>query len=385
LIVLTCESTAENIVAMSELSDNVLDASQLEAFRRESAVRSGLPGIAYANDSFLRLENERLFPNNWTFVGFAHEIKNAGDVFPTTLGGRPILLVRTRSGDIKVFHNVCRHRCLKLVDAPGNVGQHIQCPYHTWTYSLEGDLKATPHFGGYGKHHAQDFKLEEHGLVPIRSVVWGDWIFVNLNNNAGDFVDYATPLIARLEGVDVDNLVPLARLDFGEVATNWKFLMENFMEPYHVQYVHPTTTEQPLGDHRTIVDGVCLGSLVDLPDDQVAVGSLAVSSRYLTLFPNFVIGRYFPDQLGVYLNIPISAGKTRQIRMIYSTGEREFSKAEVEDVRNLWYSVHKEDHAMCERLQAGRESQLAAEGGFLSPVWEDSIRRYQELIIEAVA
>lgn len=369
---------------MSATFDDLLEPRLTETFRRESGVRSGLPGAAYADEAFLRLENERLFPDNWTFVGFAHEMKDAGDVVPTTLGGRPILLVRTQTGDIRVFHNVCRHRCLKLVDEAGNVGRQIQCPYHTWTYSLEGALKATPHFGGYGTHQPADFKLEEHGLVPIRSVLWGDWIFINLNDNAADFFDYASPLIARLEGVDVDNLVPLARLDFDQVATNWKFLMENFMEPYHVQYVHPTTTEQPLGNHRTILDGVCLGSLVELPDGQAAAGSLAVSSRYLTLFPNFVVGRYFPDQLGVYLNIPLSAGNTRQVRIIYSTGEREFSEAEVENVRNLWYSVHKEDHAMCERLQAGRASQVASDGGFLSPVWEDSVRRFQELIIEAV-
>ena len=370
---------------MSKSLDGVFDAAVTDRFLRQTSVPSGLPGAAYADDSFLQLENEHLFPNNWSFVGFAHELKDAGDVVPTTLAGRPILLVRTKTGGIKVFHNVCRHRCLKLVAEAGNVGQHIQCPYHTWTYSLDGELKATPHFGGYGNHQPSGFKLEEHGLVPVRCAVWGDWIFVNLNENAPVFTDYAKPLMSRLDGVDVDKLVPLARLDFEEVATNWKFLMENFMEPYHVQYVHPKTTEQPLGDHRTIVDGVCLGSLVDLPDNQAAAGSLAVSSRYLTLFPNFVVGRYFPDQLGVYLNIPISAGKTRQIRIIYSTGERDFSDTEVESIRDLWHSVHLEDHAMCERLQQGRASQVAGEGGFLSPVWEDSVRRFQELIFEAVA
>jgi len=370
---------------MAATIENLFGEAVLESFHQPTEVRTGLPGAAYADETFLALENQKLFPERWTFVGFAHQISNPGDVQPATVAGRPIVMVRNQLGDINVFHNVCRHRCLKLVDEASNTGHFIQCPYHTWTYSLDGELKSTPHFGGYGKHQPDNFDMSTHGLVRVRAHCWGDWIFVNLDGNAEAFESYAAPLMDRLEGVDVDSLEALASIDFGEIDTNWKFLMENFMEPYHVQYVHPSTTEQPLGDHRTIVDGLCLGSLVDLPDEQTDAASLAVSSRYLTLFPNFVVGRYFPDQLGVYLNIPVSAGKTRQVRVIYSTGEREFSDEEVKQVRDLWYSVHKEDHSMCERLQAGRASQVALEGGRLSPVWEDSVRRFQELIVDAVS
>ena len=92
--------------------------------------------------------------------------------------------------------------------------------------------------------------------------------------------------------------------------------MENFIEPYHVQFVHRTTTNQPLKDHYTIVDDVCLGSAIELDEEDKVKGSLSVSSRYLTLFPNFIIGRYFPDQIGVYLNVPVDSGHTQQKRVI---------------------------------------------------------------------
>jgi choline monooxygenase len=163
--------------------------------------------------------------------------------------------------------------------------------------------------------------------------------------------------------------------------------MENFIEPYHVQYVHKTTTSQPLEDHYVVVDEHCLGSAIDLTAEQqagAAVGTLGVSSRYLTLFPNFVLGLYYPDQIGVHLNRPVSENSTHQSRVIYLHRDSDQSRPAVEQLRQLWDSVHREDHEMCERLQAGRHSTVAEDGGVLSPHWEVSVRRFQELVADAV-
>ena len=128
----------------------------------------------------------------------------------------------------------------------------------------------------------------------MRSHVWLDWIFVNLSGDAPEFEDYAAPLINRLDGIDFTKLAPIGMLDFGVIDTNWKLVMENFIEPYHVQFVHSSTTDQPLEDHYTIIDGNCVGSAINVKEEQKGSGSLGVSSRYLTLFPNFILGRYFP-------------------------------------------------------------------------------------------
>ena len=100
--------------------------------------------------------------------------------------------------------------------------------------------------------------------------------------------------------------------------------------------------------------------------------------------PNFVLGRYFPDQLGMYLNIPTGPGTLLQKRAIYTTEDKVLSEAEIEGLKKLWWDVHKEDHEMTERLQLGRASEIAETGGVLSPAWEDSVRAFQELVAHDV-
>ncbi len=355
----------------------------LSSFYEQGSLKSGLPATAYNDEQFFQAECDTLFSDNWVFVGFVHELAEPGDTQPVTVAGKPVLLIKNTQGDIGAFHNACSHRCLKLVDEPTNVGSMLCCPYHAWTYNLDGDLCATPFFGGK-EHQPEGFDMSKHGLKSIRLAIWHDWIFINLSGDAPEFVEYAKPLIKHLDGINFNQVTPVAALNFGEVSCNWKFLMENFIEPYHVQFVHRTTTNQPLEDHYTIVDDVCLGSAVDLNDSEQVKGSLSVSSRYLTLFPNFIIGRYFPDQLGVYLSVPVDSGHTAQKRVIYTTESQSLSEPEVEDLKKLWWDVHKEDHAICERMQLGRASPVAASGGLLSPHWEDSVHAFQAMIATAV-
>ena len=118
-------------------------------------------------------------------------------------------------------------------------------------------------------------------------------------------------------------------------------------------------------------------------EDNKNNSALSVSSRYLSLFPNFIIGTYYPNQIGVYLNIPIGPGITSQKRIIYSTEGKSMSKEEIDITKKIWWSVHKEDHEMCERLQEGRSSPASNDGGLLSPYWEKGVRKFQQLIIQA--
>ena len=221
--------------------------------------------------------------------------------------------------------------------------------------------------------------------MPVRCKTWHDWVFVNLDGQAEDFEQFIMPLERQLGDLSLEQIKPVAMLDLGLVHCNWKLLLENFIEPYHVQFVHKTTTSQPLTDHHTIIDQHCLGSACDIEPGHAADTSttLAVTSRYLTLFPNFVMGTYAPDQLGIYLNIPVSVDQTRQFRVIYLHRDSPVSGAQIENLKKLWYNVHKEDHAMCERLQLGRKSPVADSGGWLSPYWEDSVYRFQQLVVES--
>ena len=367
---------------MSPSLQSIFGAGALAAFETPGPVAHGLPAAAYKSDAFFALENERIFSDSWVFAGFAHELARAGDVAPVTVAGKPVLLVRDTEKRLRAFHNVCRHRCLKLVDTPGNMGHAIRCPYHSWTYGLDGALRITPYFGGRDPRAVPDgFDRGEHGLVPVRSATWHDWIFVNLNGAAPSLEDFIAPLRSRLDGIDLARIRHLVTIDLGEVAANWKLLVENFIEPYHVQYVHSTTTEQPLTDHYTVNDPGCLGCAVDVSGEAVSEDTLSADSRFLTLFPNFVFGLYLPDQIGVHLDVPLAPDRTLQRRAIYSLGPEPASAERTEQLVKLWRDVHREDHAICERLQQGRASDVAAGGGVLSPVWEDSVRSFQELVV----
>ena len=365
----------------------VLNSSLLNQFDQETVPRHGLPGAAYVSEAFYQLEKSHLFSRAWVFVGFAHQVPNAGDLLPISVAGQPLFILRNEAEKISAFHNVCRHRNLQLVDKPSNCGRLLRCPYHSWSYDLSGALKNAPFFGGDEKQRVAGFKLDENGLIPVNCAVWHDWVFVNLDPEPEAFVDFIDPIEKLLSDTDLSKYRPIATLELGEVHCNWKLLMENFIEPYHVQFVHKTTTSQPLKDHYPVIEGKCLGSAVDLSDQQVAnagKGRLGVSSRYLTLFPNFVLGTYAPDQIGVHLNIPVDTGTTLQFRVIYLHQDTRYSETEIQNLKDLWYQVHREDHAMCERLQRGRHSDLSAEGGVLSPYWETSVRKFQELVADAI-
>ena len=343
----------------------------------------GLPSKSYTDNEFWEKECNTVLSNGWLFIGFVHELSKSGDVLPIFIAGKPILLVKNENNKISAFHNVCSHRCLKLVGEKKNVGKLIRCPYHSWSYDLEGNLKSAPHIGGINQHKPKGFNFKNHGLKPIRIHIWHDWIFINLNGKAKKFEEYAKPLFSKFKNIDFDKIIYATTLDFGKINTNWKFLIENFIEPYHVQFVHKTTTNQPLKDHYTIVDGICYGSGVDVKqEDNKNSNALSVSSRYLSLFPNFIIGTYYPNQIGVYLNIPISPSVTNQKRIIYTTNGKVMTKEESDLAKKIWWSVHKEDHEICERLQEGRASPASNEGGLLSPYWEKGVKAFQKLIIQ---
>ena len=215
-----------------------IDKAFFTAFDQASPVCHGLPAASYTCREFFELEANQLFAASWSFVGFAHQLAKVGDVQPLTVAGKPVFLVRSEADKIRAFHNVCRHRNLKLIGQAGHCDALITCPYHRWSYDFGGQLRLAPYFGG-GKTGLPDgFDLANHGLFEIQCHTFHDWIFVNLDGQAESFDVFVEPLKRQLVGFEPEEFEAVATLEFGEVSTNWKLLMENFIEPYHVQYVH---------------------------------------------------------------------------------------------------------------------------------------------------
>lgn len=353
----------------------------------ESGIAHGLSREAYTSERVLALEFERIFSRHWTFVGFAHDIPASGDAFPVHVAGQPVFVIRSASGDISAFHNVCRHRGHPLVRTPCQGLKNLVCPYHAWTYGLDGTLLRTPHFGGYGEH-VDPYVTKNFHLRAVRCETWHDWIFVDLGGEAPALEAHVAPIATRLGAVDFSQLQVLTKLDLGVVEANWKLLIENFIEPYHVPVVHSVSAGgQPLRDHFMILDEHCVGCGIDVsvdPEADEAGQRLDMSTRYLMAFPNFVFAWYLPDQLGVHLNVPEAVNRTRQYRVIYHIGDQAPTCEQTRQLATLWTQVHREDHEIVEQLQIGRGSSVMDDGGLLSAHWESSVRQFHRLVLDAL-
>ncbi len=378
---------------MSEAAAAILGRQELDRFIAAGPIKRGLPRAAYTDPAFFDLEMRTVFARTWVFVGFTHEIASPGDLWPARAGAAPVLLVRGHDNDVRAFHNVCRHRGSKLVDRPCNAKLRIVCPYHAWSYGLDGSLKTPSNFGGPGVHGAEGFEPAKHGLVPIRCTVWHDWILVNLDGKAPPFEDYVRPLEAKLRHIDFEALKPIIHIDSGVLDANWKFPLENYIEPYHVPVVHPETAAgQPLADHYVLPrDGFLVGCGIDRRgaagdrDVRRAV-FLDFSAHYLLLFPNFALFVYYGDETQVTImhNTPLAADRNHQRRVIYQMGGVPPSPAMLAEWIKLNEDVVAEDWAMLRRLQEGRASPVLDDGGVLSPVWETADHDFESLVIECM-
>ena len=243
---------------MSEIYD-IIDKKKLDVVNKPISKAHGLPNECYTNKEYTLIERKKLFEDKWTVIGTASSVPNIGDARPFDLLGLPLLIIRNKENKIKVFHNVCSHRGLKLVIKAGNIKNVIRCPYHSWSYNYDGDLVATPHIGGMNKHQSSKFKKSNSNLKEIRSCVWLDLIIVNISNNEIPFDKYIKPLSKRWAQFwsEKDRKLIKHAGDFGyfklNAKCNWKFAIENYCESYHLPWVHPSLNSySKIEDHYHI-------------------------------------------------------------------------------------------------------------------------------------
>lgn len=365
----------------------------------EGSQRSGLPAEAYISDRYFQQERQTVFSQYWVCVGMASELPNPGDIYPTQVAGMPIVLVRDRSGTLRAFHNICRHRGLQLVNQPCNGQSNLRCPYHSWTYKLDGSLKSTPHFGGYYKDSYEGFDRASKGLQPIRCEQWLDLVFVNLSGDAPPLAEYLRPVIERWASYDLGQLRREPREINLQCHSNWKLAVENFSESYHLTWVHPALNScSRMEDHfgfdvgdRHVGQGSLLyksgaiagHSLPTFPNLE-AIGKQTIA-EYITVFPNLMLGVH-PDYFLAFIANPLSTSTTQERMVFYFVGDAAMSP-ENQALRylpiDLWQETNDEDIAMIERMQLGRHSPQF-DGGCFSPVLEETVYRFQRMVAKAV-
>jgi nitrite reductase/ring-hydroxylating ferredoxin subunit len=193
-----------------------------------------LPWEWYVAPDVLRLEQERIFRGAWHYAGPGVWVAEPGDRFPCRAGDVPLVVVRDREGGLRAFLNVCRHRGSEIVSERGR-RETLQCPYHAWTYGLDGRLRSAPR-----SEREASFDPEELALVPASTDTWGPFVFVNADAGAAPLSETLGPVPELLErgGVDVDALSFRERSDY-TVSANWKIAAENYLECYHCAVAHP--------------------------------------------------------------------------------------------------------------------------------------------------
>ena len=380
----------------------ILDIEKLKGVNKPIEAANGLPNECYINKDYLAFEREKIFLNKWTVIGVGSSIPKPGDAIPYNLLGIPLIILRNKNMKIRVFHNVCSHRGFKLLDKPCNLKNVIRCPYHSWAYDFEGNLVATPHVGGLNIHHSEKFNKTRSQLKEVKTKIWMDIIFVNINSNEIDFIEYIKPLEERwynfIKKEDYE-LIEHSN-DYGyfnlEVNCNWKFAVENYCESYHLPTIHPELNKiSNINDHYHIQG---------LPNRFAGQGSKKYkqiikgnkkfntfpnwdknnlkNSEYISLFPNVMIGLHL-DHFYVFWLEPLSMDKTIEHMEMYYVGNESANGQELKEIRKenlrFWKDVMLEDIRAIEGMQNGRNSP-AYNGGNFSPVMDQPTHQFHKWV-----
>ena len=358
----------------------------------------GLPNAFYTDPALFTEERSKVFHATWPSIGSGKDVPEPGDAKPVSFLGIPLLMVRGRDNTLRVFQNVCRHRGMILVDQPTALKGVIRCPYHAWCYELDGSLRATPHVGGAGNNIHPDIKRDELGLIEVRSAVWMDTVFVNLSGEAPAFETYAADLIARAEafgGAKLYHGGPDSSFKL-ELETNWKLAVENYLESYHLPWVHPgLNSYSRLEDHYNIVETSFAGQGSSAytpgfgPNGERFSRFAGLSSKwdkgaeYPTFFPNTLIG-WQNDHFYTIVIEPVSATRSiEHIEIYYADAEMTGERFAAMRTRNtaMWKSIFIEDIGVVEGMQRGRAAP-GFDGGKFSPVMDPCTHAFHKWVAE---
>jgi choline monooxygenase len=327
-----------------------------------------LPFSWYEDLDILRLEQERIFRHAWQYVGHSGQLDEPGDRFPARVGDIPVLVVRAEDG-VRAFLNVCRHRGSQLVDAPGRQAA-IQCPYHAWTYALDGSLRAAPR-----SEREAGFDAEGLSLVELRLEHWGPFLFVSADPEAPPLMDVLGPLA---EVVPLDGLEFRLRDEY-ELGANWKIACENYLECYHCPVAHKGFSAA----FDVAPDSYRLVTTSDLVLSQYAPSREAGEGHFHFVWPNLRVNVY-PGPANLSIGPLLPAGPERSLGFLDYFFADGADEQWIEDLLAFDRQVGAEDRALVERVQRGVGSGLV-EHGRLLPESEQLVAGFQARVREALS
>jgi phenylpropionate dioxygenase-like ring-hydroxylating dioxygenase large terminal subunit len=357
----------------------------LSILSRMSAVDTRtLPWSWYSDPTVLQLETERIFRRFWQYVGRVDEVPLPGSYRATRAGQVPVVLVRAQDGVLRAFLNVCRHRGSIVCSGSGKRAT-LQCPYHAWTYGLDGALLSAPRSEREG-----GIEREALGLVPLRLELWGPFVFVNPDPEAPPLEEFLEDIPDRIAeaGVDVDALAFHARAE-QEYQANWKICAENFLECYHCPVAHPgfsavidvSPDRYVLETHRWRTTQI--GPPRPQPRNSYDSSGEVERGQFHFLFPNTVLN-VNPGRPNLSIGPIIPIGPERTYRFLDYFFDPTAEEHWIDEFTAFDTQVGIEDTALVENVQAGVRSGLL-EHGRLMPESERLVSHFQSLVLDALA
>ncbi|EBA03348.1 Rieske (2Fe-2S) protein [Rhodobacteraceae bacterium HTCC2150] len=356
--------------------------TDISTVRRPLDQANGLPNAHYIDPQVHEEEKHALFFANWAALDVASAVPENGDAKPIELLGIPLLLLRDREGVVRVFQNICRHRGMILVQEPSKIEGAIRCPYHSWCYSTQGKLVSTPHVGGPGNNVHPAIVRSELGLLEVRSHIWRDIVFVNIDGAADPFEMVNADLIQRWAEFDQPHYHGGGSSGFTlDVNCNWKLAVENYCESYHLPWIHPgLNSYSRLEDHYHIEkqgEYSGQGTLVyrqlegdqgeKFPDFSNLSDKWNEGAEYVSLFPNVLLAAQRDHGYAIILE-PTSQGTTvEHVHLYYSSTDTDQKLRETN--ADLWKGVFEEDIFVVEGMQKGRHTP-GFDGGRFSPAMD---------------
>jgi len=333
-----------------------------------------LPGNYYTSPEIFQAELEHIFFERWLVVGRAEQVPQAGDYFLVSIGLESIIVVRDRQGQVNAFYNVCRHRGTRIcTQETGRFPASIQCPYHAWTYGLDGKLIGAPLMD-----EVLEFDKSDYPLQAVNLVEWQGFLLINLSRKPLPFEEAYAPVLEKFSDWSLPELRIVKRIDY-EVKANWKLVIQNYSECYHCPLIHPELARKsPYRSGRNdLFEGPFLGGYMDLNDE---IDSLTLSGRvcslpisgvqeddlrrvyYYALFPNTLLSLH-PDYVMVHKLWPKGPAET------LITCEWMFAPQAIatpgfgpDEAVDFWDMTNRQDWHVCELSQLGVASRAYTPG-----------------------
>jgi choline monooxygenase len=324
-----------------------------------------IPAPWYTDARIAQLELQNVFSRTWQTVGRTAQVEKPGQYVTATVAREPIVAVRGSDGKLRAFYNVCRHHAMTVMNEPCGHAQHMRCPYHGWTYNLEGELRGMTEFEG-----VCNFDRAQNGLVPVRVETWENFIFVNLDPHAAPLHDFLGALAGLAKPLNFGGLKFVERRSYIQQC-NWKVYVDNFLDGgYHVPHMHKGLNSVLDYTNYTIenVDRCCVQSS-PVAVDKSSEASAAATRKgdrayYFWQYPNFMLN-WYEGYLDTNLVIPLGVDRCEVIFDFYFGDTSEAQMPYIRESMGVSERVQQEDIVICDGVQRGLSSR-AYQAGRLS-------------------